>query len=187
MDSALLAQLAADKKHSRLTAPQAWYHSYTNTLGNLAWQVAGFRSQQYLPPGEMFTLEEIVLDALRETITKSEVDIVHELIRTFNELPEDDPRVLVYERFSRSSYLIDLQVGVTNGSSMLSSVGVVLETKHEIVGFREEVPVSQLVGEIRTLLYKGTLNEQAYSALRKDVIAKLGAKRHELILDLDLS
>jgi len=188
MDSTLLAQLAADKKHSRFAAPSDWYDSYLSTLSHLTWQISGFTVQQYVPSGDMFTLEEVVLDTLKGLAAEGEVDIVREAIRTFDRLPEEDRRVLVYEQFSRSSHIIDLQVSVANDSSTLLSLGVVLETEQKVAGlFREEIPVSQLVGQIRTLLFRGSLSAKAYAPLRKEVIDKLGARRQELILSLDLS
>lgn len=191
MDSVLLAQLAADKKLSRFTKPDDWYNFYVEILGDLTWQITAFRIEQLTPPGSTFTLEDIVLGGLQGIVTSEEIDIVRQTIRTFNELPEEDPRVSVYEEFSRSSslssFIVDLQAGVTNGSSILSTVVIVLETEQEINGlFKETFLVPKLVGKVRTLSYRGALNEKAYASLRDAVIAKLGSKRSELILDLDV-
>jgi|GEM_PF-3527886 len=187
LSSTLLGQLAADKHNSRFTAPVSWYDAYTNTLGNLAWQISEFQNQQYIPAGKTITLEQIIRDVLKGITTASGIDLVQGSIDLFSKLPKTDQRVLIYEKFSRSSRIIDLQVGVVNASSKLSAVGVVLETKQEVKDlFKEEIPVSQLVGKIRTLLYEGTLNETVYASLRDQVIAKLGSKRDELILNLDL-
>jgi hypothetical protein len=179
--------LAADKKHSRFTEPEDWYSFYTNILGDLTWQIAAFQTEQYVPPGSAFTLEDVVLYVLRGIATGDEIDLVRETILTFNKLPDDDPRVLVYERLSHCSSIVDLQVGVTDGSSVLSALGVVLETEQEVQGlFTEEFLVARLVGKVRTLSYRGALNEKAYAPLRDSVITKLGSRRSELILDLDL-
>lgn len=187
MESVLLAQLAADKKLSRFTEPDDWYNFYINILGDLAWQITAFRAEQYVPPGSAFTLKDVVLDMLSGIATGGEVDLVRETILTFNKLPDDDPRVRVYEGFSHSSSIVDLQVGVTDRSSVLSTLGVGLETEQEIQGlFTEEFLVARLVGQVRTFSYRAALNEKAYAPLRDAVITKLGSKRSELILDLDL-
>ena len=188
MSSTLLAQLAADKTLSRFTAPADWYDSYAKVLGNLAWQITGFKNQHYTPRGDTVTLEQIVLDVLSKVVSGSEVRLAQDCIRKFNRLPRENQGTLLYERFSRSSCIINLQVGVTNTSNILSVVGVVIKTKREIAGlFEEEIPASHLVGKIRTLFYRGNLNEKTYNLLRKGVIDKLGPKRDELIFDLNLA
>ncbi|HKV10702.1 MAG TPA: hypothetical protein VJ725_21355 [Thermoanaerobaculia bacterium] len=188
LSSILLAQLAADKKFSRFDQAGDWYKFYLNTLGDLAWQISGFQDRQYEPPDDTFTLEEIFLDVLKKFVPDTELRLAQETIRTFAELPREDRRVKVYEDFSLSSYIVDLQVGVSSQSLTLSTVGILLEVKQEIKNlFKEELLVTRLVGKIRTLSYGGTLNEVAYAPLRKAVLTKLGPKRTELILDLGLS
>lgn len=188
LESTLLAQLAADKQHSRFMDSEDWYVFYLNTLGSLTWRIPKSQNQQYSPPGDTFTLEEAVLELLRKSVGDGQARLVQSCIQTFSELPPESQRVEIYEEYSRSASIINLQVGVMNPSSKLSAVGIVLRTQRTIDKlFTEEIAVSEVIGSIQSFLYQGTLDRKSYAPLREEVIKKLGPRRRELILELDLS
>jgi hypothetical protein len=113
---------------------------------------------------------------------------VKETIDTLRDLPNDDNRVDVFQKFGHSSHAVNVQVGVGNPSHM-STVGVVLKTKQQVERvFRERFSVPELDGAVETTLRIAALNEDVYETIRNEVIDRLGPRRmKELILDLDIS
>lgn len=186
LDSTLLAQLAADKKFSRFTAPADWFNLYWSTLGNLAWHCTQVSHVSY-QPDTPFTLEKLVLERLG-MITPGDFDRVKAALQGYNQLPDDDQRVIIYTKFSYADNVVHLQVGVAGverDAPQLTMVAVLLRTQQAIKSlFTDELLVSELLGDIRTYSYQAQLNEKVYARTRATVIKKLGARRAELILDL---
>lgn len=187
LNSILLAQLAADKKYSRIDNAEKWYGFYTDTLGQLTWQSRIFKFNEYTPHNNTFTLEDVVFSVFEKNITDDQLSLVKKTINTFRDLPNDDMRVELYDKLTHSLHIINVQVGVVNSLSVMSTVGIILKTKQEVERlFTGKFSVSMLDSKIITVLYSAALNEELYSSIREKVIDKLGLKRNELILDLDI-
>lgn len=185
LDSTLLAQLAADKQFSRFTAPADWFNFYWSTLGKLAWHSTHESHRPYQPAGTTFTLEKLVLELLAGKITAADLDRVEDALRVYNQLPDGERRVIVYTEFSYADGAVNLQVGVTGDAPQLTLLAVILQTQQVITSlFTDELLVSALLGDVMTYYYQAQLNEESYAPMRDAVIAKLGARRAELILDL---
>jgi hypothetical protein len=122
-----------------------------------------------------------------KNITDDQLSLVKKTINTFRDLPNDDMRVKLYDKLTHSLHIINVQVGVVNSLSVMSTVGIILKTKQEVERlFTGKFSVSMLDSKIITVLYSAALNEELYSSIREKVIDKLGLKRNELILDLDI-
>jgi hypothetical protein len=190
LDSTLLAQLAADNKFSRFTAPADWFNFYWSTLGKLAWHSTYGSHGTYQPTGTTFTLEKLVLELLVGKIAAADFDRVEAALRVYNQLPDDDQRVIIYTKFSYTKFsyadnAVSLQVGVAGDAPQLTLLAVILQTQQDITSlFTDELLVSELLGDIMTYSYQAQLNEEGYAPNRAAVIKKLGARRAELILDL---
>ncbi|HOI17539.1 MAG TPA: hypothetical protein PK036_14455 [Geobacteraceae bacterium] len=185
LNSILLAQLAADKRYSRFDQPDSWYEFYAKTLSNVAWQIIQSHTGHYTPLAGTFTLEEVVLDLLRENVPDEEINLVNITIKTIEVLPDDDSRVEVYGAFSHRLHVVDVQAGVLSLLESLWMAGVVFATEQDVKRLSgQEFIVSKVIGEIKTIIYNAALNEDLYAGVRDSVIEKLGRKRTELILSL---
>jgi hypothetical protein len=186
LDSTLLAQLAGDKKCSRIDEPGRWQNANITTLGQLAWQVISFSGGTMTPPGEYFALEDLVLDKLAEIATQAECTLAHETIARFRELPIDDPRVETYARFVQATHALNLQVSVVDVALRWAVVNIAFTTQQTVDRlFDEEFSAKQLSGPIETWVTRAVLNEDAYAAIRQSVVDKLGPRIQTDILSLD--
>ncbi|MBV8215813.1 MAG: hypothetical protein JOZ08_21560 [Verrucomicrobia bacterium] len=191
LNSLLLAQLAADKKFSRFSEVDAWYNFYGNTLSHLAWQVTGFAFHVYKPAGEHFYLKDVIETQFSGRVDSREFKAVKASIEQYNKLPLESKARQVFSRSTQlieaESALVNAQVGVAWGSSDLSVVCAIFGTTQSITQlFDEEIETELLQGNIRLVTYAGALNETVYGGLRKSVLEKLGPKREELIVAIDL-
>lgn len=187
LSSTLLGQLAADKLFSRLTQSEQWYNRYFDTLGNLGWGFDHFSFKAFRPKSLTFTVEEVVLGLLEKKITVSEVALVEATMSSLRDLPDDDPRVIVFNERSHSLNDVNVQI-IIQTSSVMWSAGIVFTTSQEVKRiFHEKLWTAQLGGDIQCRAQAATLNEAVYSQVRKSVNEKLGSKRNELILRLDIA
>ncbi len=186
LNSTLLGQLVADKRHARKTEPQEWYSEYFKTLGNLGWVFDSTTFKNIQPKVFKFTIEEIVMRLLRPKTSAEERALVQETMRSLRNLPDTDPHVIVFNDGTHSESSVNAQVSVRK-SEVMVNVGVVFTTSQKLKSLlHEKLETKSLESDIQTIVQVATLNEAAYSDVRESVIQKLGSKRKELILELDI-
>jgi hypothetical protein len=186
LSSTLFGQLAASKLFSRKVQPMEWYKKYFETLGTVGWRFDTSALEPLRPQSEMFTIEEIVMGLLKQKTSEGEYALAQETMHSLRDLPDADPRVIVFNDSTHSEYSVNIQVGVQRAEAMVN-VGVVFTTSQELKSvFHEKLETKRLKDGIRAIVQVATLDEEVYSQVRESVVKKLGAKREELILELDL-
>ena len=187
LNSTLLGQLAADKLYSRTAQPQEWYKHYFATLGRVGWNCDTFDFKPLRLDTATFTFEEIALRLIAKKVTATELALATKALRSLRDLPDDDPRVIVFNGNTHSKSAVNAQVSVRTPSVMVN-VGLVFTTGQEVTSLLvEEFETQRLDGDIQTLVQVTTLNELIYTTVRKSVIEKLGPRRKKLILELDIA
>ncbi|HWM90113.1 MAG TPA: hypothetical protein VN493_05050 [Thermoanaerobaculia bacterium] len=187
LSSTLFGQLAADKLFSRMTQPEEWCQKYFETIEKVGWQIGSFRFNHVRPVSATFTVEEMALALLETKVTPAEIELARKTMRSLRELPEKDPRVVVFNGSSHSTNAVNVQISVRTPSVMVSA-GLAFTTRQEVKRtLGEELLTAQLEGDILDFVQVGKLNEAVYSKVRESVIEKLGPRRKELILQLDIA
>ena len=188
LNSCLLAQLAADKKHDREQETRAWYDFYRTVLGNIGWVIQDFQFQEFHPVGATFTIHEAVIKILTAIATQNQLAVITATLESFKSLTEDDKRFVLFDHKSKSR---------KGGSFQISSVDC-----------SEDVPVMRIGGfqlqttqtstrflffnfsATETKIYHGSqsinLNSQVYSAVRQQIVEKLGDNAKNFLADLEL-
>jgi hypothetical protein len=187
LNSTLLAQLAASKQVNRDSDPQAWYDQYINVLSQVGWVLQNFSFTQYQASGSTFDVNTVVLEVLAEVATGDELSAATATLAALEANPSGDGATLLNtETHSASQGNFQIAVASNVNGTVIMKLGVfyfsTTDTIVQILGFR--------FGSSSTSFFKDAevinLNNDVYSLVRDAVIAKLGDKAQQFVVDLDI-
>jgi len=177
LNTLLLAQLAASRKHDRYQAPRDWYAFYGSVLEQVGWVVgrqAGFAPGP--PVGPRTSLPAAVAAAMRQGTSEPELSDLATTLAAFAGLDCKDRAAAVFECEGHEETLAVFQVAVVGPSpaGTAMTVGLFQWKFDGTIGSLRSAEISTdtvtfLNGQ-RTM----TLNETVYAPLRAQVAAKLG-------------
>lgn len=193
VNSNLLCQLAADKKlTSRFIDPAAWLDMYRNSLGKVFWQITNSNTISYpVPPLiRSLTLMKILQATFFKTLDTNLVDCIEEGIGLWLELPESSAPALLYNSKTHAEFEVDekvppvpstisvinLQLSVVHSGSRLSICSIYFKTLESVEAdlFNQKFAVKNILGNVSVSSFKAELIESNYSAIRQQIIDKLG-------------
>ena len=191
LNSTLLAQLAADKKHnrSRETDTDKWYDYFKMVLSKIGWVVQEFQFEQYQSHGQTLKVASTILDVIRGIVSGKELEAVERTIQSL-QTSEKEPW---WEVFSRKS-----SGPSTNGNFQV--LPCKQDESDQVVMSVGAFYFSAKTTQTRWLwfnyssadisVYKGmqtsTLNKSVYDQVREAIIKKLGDNATKFIGDLDI-
>lgn len=178
LHSALLAQLAADRKHDRHKDAEAWYPVYEETLGRIGWVVEeSSEFRLYRPRMNPCPVETVVLDTIGPVSDEKDREMVALLWKSLAALPDGDRAAGIFEANGKARTAGNFQVIVAaeTAGDVVARIGCFL--------FRSgrDVPVLRTArfsagSTVRSGSRILHLNEQVYAPLRDDITAKLGSR-----------
>jgi hypothetical protein len=187
-NSALLAQLAANKQYNREKDTENWYTFYRTVLENVGWVVPDFSFDQFQAAGDTFTVDKVIVDLLQSIATGDEVAVVESTLNAMKSLDQGDGRLVLYETQTHSDHQGNFQAHSVSesGGSVVMRIGTFYfgteDTVTRILWFN--FPSS------RTSFYEGAqtmeLDEDVYSQVRQTIKAKLGANAKDFVKDLEI-
>lgn len=187
LNSTLLAQLAANKKYDREKQTKEWYAYYRSVLEQVGWVVSEWHFTRYQAAAAAFQVDTVVLQILTAIATGNEIALAIAVMEALKQNSE-----------SRASKLFDQQSHTaSDGSFQISCASGDGENVSMALGafsFSTTTKVTKIFwtefNSSQTDMYKGgqnvVLNEQVYSAVREDVIKKLGDKAKELVAGIEI-
>lgn len=188
LNSTLLAQLAADKKHNRFKETRAWYDFYISTLAQVGWVNPAFAFRKYSPSGGSLVLSDAILEILNTIATGSEMDILKATLNSLKDNPGNEEPLTI---FSQQSYPENLgvfqilPVGEDDGEVVMAQAVMDFRSEKHVTRFLWFTWASTSV-ELFQSAQKAVLNEDLYSQVRQEVINKLGDRAKQFIKDIEI-
>jgi hypothetical protein len=188
LNSTLLAQIAANKKHSRTDDPVNWYKYYFKVLTYCGWIIQCDTFLPYTESGKTVKIEEAVIRLLSAIASQQVVLIVKEALAALKKLSKDDRRFVIWDKntHSKTAGNFQLQGATVEGSSIaLNATNMYFtsnQTDTKFLWFSFSKAVISLQYNNQTL----TLNQDVYSALRSEVLQKIKNHAPANIKNLDV-
>ncbi|MEO6006027.1 MAG: hypothetical protein ABIZ04_06045 [Opitutus sp.] len=132
-DSALLAQLVANKRVSVETDPIKWHAAYTDVLQNIGWVMQEGGWNDYTADGTAVEVHEKIVEVLAVVLgpAATALAIVTSVLNTLKAMKPDSPWITLFTRESQKARIARFQIGVaeqdTHGGVMASLLACVIE------------------------------------------------------------
>lgn len=176
-NSTLLAQLAANKAINRFEDPIGWYKFYTDVLGNIGWNQPAFAFDTYTSGGTTVNLDKAVLNILSAIATADEIAMVEATMQALESLGDDSDQMNIWDSNASNANNGNFQIfpvdRLANGDVVMVLAGMEFNATKSRKNFLWWSWSSSSI-KIERAANKFVLNEDIYSQIRKDVIAKLG-------------
>ena len=189
LNSTLLAQLAADKKHDRQKETLPWYDYYVTVLGKIGWVIQGFDFQTYSASSTSFTADKAILEIAAAALTGQEELVVAAVLDGLRENADANKGQLqLFDHQSTSQGQGNFQVSVCNetgGVVSMQNMAFVFDTSDSVTNvlffhFKSDSTKLQSSAQAQTL------DEDVYAQVRAAVIEKLGDQAKSFIASLDI-
>ncbi|UKY52833.1 hypothetical protein [Streptomyces inhibens] len=189
LDSALIAQLAANKAHPREDDVIAWYHKYTEVLEYLCgWVIQGKEFSHWEAHSASFTVDKVIFEVLAAILIGDDLTVAESTVNAIRGLPKEDEKVKIFESESSESHGGNFQIGLC--SQMNDAVAMKLGAFYFSAGQEVTNFLWFNFSASDATFYKGTrtmtFNQQAYADVRQDIIEKLGARRKAYLRELEI-
>jgi hypothetical protein len=188
LNSALLAQLASDKKFNREKNVTDWYDFYRSVLENVGWVLQGFDFTEYKAGGDKFEADKAILEILAAVVTQNELLIIKAAIEAAKSLPTTDGRISLFDHFTTTGTTSAFQIGVASqqNNAVAMKMGAFLFTAKtnvtQVLWFKFANRDSSLTKSTQTI----TLNTEVYDQVRTTVQQKLGDLTRTFVANLDI-
>ena len=190
LNGCLLAQLAANAKFDRESAPVDWTKFYARVLENIGWVIPEFEFRRMNSTETRFTMDSAIIRVLTGIMTENQAEVVKASLEALKNLNDEDRRARI---FSRNS------VNLNEGNFQVNNVGVsatgVLSMRLSAFGFKTNEYVTNVLWfrfsggstELKVTRTTLVLNEQVHERLRQPILDKLGDRGLAFIGGLELS
>lgn len=113
-DSALLAQLVANKKTSVEQDPLAWFKAYSEVLQNLGWTLQEGSWTDYTASGTAVEVHEKVIEVLTAALgpTPAALSIIVATMNALKAMKPDSPWITLFGRESQKAKMARFQIGL---------------------------------------------------------------------------
>jgi hypothetical protein len=187
LNSVLLAQRAANKKHDRYTEPEAWYKSYREILTTIGWVGGQDTFQQYTADGTTVKVDDVVLQILGTlAIGGAAITAITQALNALQGLSAQDKQFTLWEQSSHSLKTGNFQIAACekSGDGLVLKMGSfyfsATQTATRFLFFNySSTAITLFTGGQTTVL-----NKEVYSQIRQGVMTKLGALASEFIANL---
>jgi len=137
-DSALLAQLVANKRVSVAENPIGWYTEYTGVLQNLGWVLQEGGWNDYTAQGTAAEVHEKVIEVLGVVLAAgaTALAIVTSALNALKAMKDDSPWITLFARETQKAKIARFQIGVAEkdaqGGVMVTMLGCLIEAENSV-------------------------------------------------------
>jgi hypothetical protein len=137
-DSALLAQLVANKKASAKEAPLDWFAAYSDVLQNVGWTLQETALTDYTAKGTALEVHEKILEVLTVALGPSPaaLAIITATINALKNMKTDSPWITIFNRESQKAKMARFQIGLVekeeNSDVFVSLLACLIEAHDNI-------------------------------------------------------
>lgn len=190
-DSALLAQLVANRTVSATADPIAWFDAYFTVLGNIGWVVQARDTATYDIATDGMAVHEAILPVVTAFVgaIPGAVALVKLALDSLKAMDADSPLITLFNRESQHARIGRFQFTLVrpdgSGGLLAEAMAFVLEadrTITQLLFFK----LSRSQSTLRRSLGSVSLNTAALTALRPVVRGKVQAHMASYVAALDL-
>jgi hypothetical protein len=184
LDTALLAQLAADKRYDRTDAN--WYSFYINILGNVGWIVQADTMTQYDAKGQNLDVDKAILQILTAVATQNELAAITAAIDGAKALADGDGRITLFDHFAARNKIGMFQLGAASEQNgmVAMKLGSFRYSSNlsitKVLWFKFSTKNTELTYNCQAM----TLNTGVYDQIRDTVSKKLGTSAKDFVAAL---
>ncbi|HWA27434.1 MAG TPA: hypothetical protein VG734_17395 [Lacunisphaera sp.] len=137
-DSALLAQLVANKQVDVAADPVKWYTEYTKVLENLGWVLQEAAWNDYTTNGSAAEVHQKIIEVLGVVLVAgaTALAIVTSALNALKAMKDDSPWITLFARESQKARMARFQIGVaendSKGGVMVTMLGCLIEAENNI-------------------------------------------------------
>jgi hypothetical protein len=179
-DSALLAQLVADKKYAVEDDPIGWARQYAEVLKNVGWTMQEGGWNDYSTSGSAAEVNEKIVEIMTVVLGPgaTALAIIASTIEALKSMSPDSPWLTIFSRESQKAKMARFQIGLVDtsadGDVFVSMVVCLIEAKNDITQvlvfkFRDSH------ASFKASSAKVSLNRQALTDLSPVIRAKVRA------------
>jgi hypothetical protein len=184
LNSVLLAQLAANKKHDRYAEPEAWYKSYHQILSTIGWVGQQDTFKEYKTTALKINVEKAVLEILGSlALGATAIALVTQALSALGNLSKHDSTFVLWDQSSHSLTTGNFQIAASekSGTDVVLHLGTfyftATQTDTHFLFFDFSTDDIRLSNSAMTM----TLNKDLYAHVRNSVIRKLGDMADDLV------
>jgi hypothetical protein len=137
-DSALLAQLVANKKSPFDQSPRAWFKAYSGVLQNLGWVVQDAGWNDYSTGGTAAEVNEQIIEVMTVLLgpAPAALSIIKTTVSALKAMKSDSSWITIFSRESQKAKIARFQIGLVekdkNGGFLVSLLACVIEADNTI-------------------------------------------------------
>ena len=137
-DSALLAQLRANKQVKFEDNPETWFRLYGEVLSNVGWTVQDHGWQDYSADGTQAEVNEKIVDLLTVALGASPaaITVITSALNALKGMAPDSPWITIFSREVKKAKMARFQIGLVNtdeqGDVFVSLVACIVSAKNEL-------------------------------------------------------
>ncbi len=189
LNSALLAQLAANHDYDREKQTDQWYARYREVLENVGWVIQSFQFMRYESSGATIRMDKAALEIIAAIASGNEAEMLTATLSALEKLDPDSRQMAIFDANGSSNEGGNFQLGTAsldeNGNVTMAFGAFYFEaTKHEgrfLFWSWETQDINIYSANERVIL-----NEQIYATVRQAVIDKLGPNAQKFVADIEI-
>jgi hypothetical protein len=137
-DSALLAQLLANKKVSAETSPLEWFKEYSSVLQTVGWTLQEGAWTDYTAEGTGVEVHEKILQVMAVVLgpAPAALAIITATVTALKAMKSDSPWLTIFNREAEKAKIARFQIGLVdkeeNGEVFVSFIAYLIEAKNTI-------------------------------------------------------
>jgi hypothetical protein len=188
LNSALLAQLAANYAFDRENATDQWYRKYVEVLENLGWVIFGFGFTKVHNVGASFLMDKVALNVIAALATGNQLAMA---IATLDALRKtgNEKALTLFDGAASTGAAGNFQISAATcdadkNTSMTLGGFFFKSTEHraKFLWWEWKSASVNMFYACQTV----TLNDQIYSVVRADVVKKLGDNAKKYIAEIKI-
>lgn len=137
-DSALLAQLVANKKTSAEEDPLKWFAAYSTVLQNIGWTLQEGQWTDYTAKGTALEVHEKILEVMTVALGPSAaaLAIITATVGALKAMNSSSPWITIFNRESQKAKIARFQIGLVDkeesGDVVVSLLACIIEAHNNI-------------------------------------------------------
>jgi hypothetical protein len=185
-DSALLAQLVANKHHNKATAPTAWYGAYEEVLENIGWVLQDSGWTDYSDEGVAAEVHQKLIEILTATLGAgtAALAIITSALGVLQKMTTGSSWLTIFGRETQHAHIARFQVGLAEPGeaddvfvSLLACLIEAQRTVTQVLVFKYRAEKASF----RASNAKVSINRAALADLRPSIKEKVRAYQFDYV------
>lgn len=176
LNSTLLAQRAADKKFPDPVDVIKWYETYIDVLTNIGWVIESQDFSKFSSENTLFEMEDVVISILTAMVGQNYIAIIKSTLDALKSLSDDDNKIKLFESNTHNFQKGNFQIGLANehNGAVTMQIGAFMVSSTDEIKRILFFNAGKDKSELSYYAIRCTLNDEIYSIVRNDILAKLG-------------